>query len=269
MQVWDVVFIDFLMNVLGCPKLQSTKYWCGPQQNTPGAVPPTPFFTFLSVSLSSLPSSMSSLKVQSVLSFLTTELQRSCGRSALSITPFSGKNRSGLMVGGFPFNAYQNKTFLCAQLHQMQPHSFIVQCFAKHTIASLHITFMATSALLVIFLPNEYGCSKIQRKSWSCIMRKEMPDQRWFKCEGFLWEKIQNICGKCFQCNTTETISNSSIHLAAFCYMVCGHKCSMITGFVFTGWCLQSLLLRASWWWVQSFDIVEGHRLKPDRPALL
>lgn len=37
---------------------------------------------------------MSSLKAQLVLSFLTTELPRGCGKSALSITPFSGKTRS-------------------------------------------------------------------------------------------------------------------------------------------------------------------------------
>lgn len=41
------------------------------------------------------------------------------------------------------------------------------------------------------------------------------------------------------------------------------------TVFVFTGLCLQSPLLRVSWWWVQSLDTVAEHRLKLDRPALL
>lgn len=62
-----------------------------------------PFLRFPSVSLSSLPSSTSSLKVRSASSFLTTELPRGCGRCASSITPSSGKNRSGVVVGGLLF----------------------------------------------------------------------------------------------------------------------------------------------------------------------
>lgn len=64
-------------------------------------------FPHISVSLSSLPSSMSSLKVQLALSFLTTELPRGCGRCALSITPSFGKNWFGLRARKFLFNIYQ------------------------------------------------------------------------------------------------------------------------------------------------------------------
>lgn len=55
----------------------------------------------LCISISSFSSSMSSLKAQLVSSFLTTELPRGCGKSALSITPFSGKNWLVLIAGSF------------------------------------------------------------------------------------------------------------------------------------------------------------------------
>lgn len=90
--------------------------WCALQQNRvniPGGV----FSShLLCLSIFSLPSSMNSLKVQLVLSSPTTELPRGCGRSASSITPSSGKNRSALMVGGFfVFDGHQSKpnTSLC------------------------------------------------------------------------------------------------------------------------------------------------------------
>lgn len=58
------------------------------------------------------PSSTSSLKVRSASSFLTTELPRGCGRCASSITPSSGKNRLGLVVGGLPFRLSVGKKHL-------------------------------------------------------------------------------------------------------------------------------------------------------------
>lgn len=108
-------FLGLSLNV--CPT-----NWCALQQNRvniPGGV----FSShLLCLSIFSLPSSMNSLKVQLVLSSPTTELPRGCGRSASSITPSSGKNRSALMVGGF-FVRWPSK----------QTEHFPVYSFIRHS----------------------------------------------------------------------------------------------------------------------------------------
>lgn len=237
------------------------KCWGGPQKNKV-KVSSTPFLIFLSVSLSSLSSSTSSSKVRLDLSFLTTELPRGCGRCALSITPSSGKNRSGLMVGRFLFNAYQGKQNIsrCTA----SSGAATLNCFIKHAVAYIHLLHVQEVR------ENSYhSCSNPQTKSWSHII------------QSLLLLYIASFGSRYKSCCTWKMHPRKKLFLIpAFtlltlpcCVLLhgteCDQECSLITVFVFTGWCLQNLLLRASWWWVQSFDTVEGRRLKPDRPALL
>ena len=116
----------FFMNVIDWPKLRSSSKYLWLSENCSWN---THTHTFSHFSLSpcslSLPSSTSSLKVQSVLSFPTTELPRGCGRSALSITLSSGKYRSALMVGVLPVQwaSRQRKHFHSYGFHQVCAHS--------------------------------------------------------------------------------------------------------------------------------------------------
>lgn len=120
-------FTEFFMKALDWPELQSMqKYWVFPQQNkvSPlGFVSPATLLTFLSVSPLSLPSSTSSLKVQSASSSRITELPRSCGRSASSITPSSGENWSGLMVGRFLSDQYKHTNISRCTTVSGAPHT--------------------------------------------------------------------------------------------------------------------------------------------------
>lgn len=89
----------------------------------------------LCLSIFSLPSSMNSLKVQLVLSSPTTELPRGCGRSASSITPSSGKNRSALMVGGF-FIRWPSKQTEHFPVYRFIRHSCSGYCHGHRGFAS-------------------------------------------------------------------------------------------------------------------------------------
>lgn len=104
----------------------------------------------------SLPSSTSSLKVQSVLNFPITELPRGCGRSALSITRSSGKNQSALMVGRFSVRrlSRHEKHFSVHSSISCSRTQIIVQCFVKHALTSqqLILLSLASLALQVILI---------------------------------------------------------------------------------------------------------------------
>lgn len=141
------------------------KCWGGPQKNkvkAPGAVSSTPFLTFLSVSLSSLSSSTSSSKVRLDLSFLTTELPRGCGRCALSITPSSGKNWSGLMVGRFLFKAYQGKqnTSRCTA----SSGAATLNCLIKHAVAYIQLILLTLALLVMLWWTPLQVCAGGTRK---------------------------------------------------------------------------------------------------------
>lgn len=251
------------------------KCWGGPQKNkvkAPGAVSSTPFLTFLSVSLSSLSSSTSSSKVRLDLSFLTTELPRGFGRCALSITPSSGKNRSGLMVGRFLFNAYQGKQNIsrCTTSSGAATlNCFYQTCSSLHTA---HITYLGFTSDAVM---NTFsGVCRRYEKTVTTAAPNHRGNLDHILYRASFGSRYKSCCTwKMHPRKKPFLIPAFTLLTLACCVLLhgteCDQECSLITVFVFTGWCLQNLLLRASWWWVQSFDTVEGRRLKPDRPALL
>lgn len=96
---------------------------------------------------------MSSLKVRSASSFLTTELPRSCGRSASSITLSSGKNCSS---GRFPLSSCRCKQNILMCTTSSGALTSSLHCFVKHAGASLQL-------ILLFFFLLRYGqgCSLI------------------------------------------------------------------------------------------------------------
>lgn len=194
------------------------KCWGGPQKNKV-KVSSTPFLTFLSVSLSSLSSSTSSSKVRLDLSFLTTELPRGCGRCALSITPSSGKNRSGLMVGRFLFNAYQGKQNIsrCTA----SSGAATLNCFIKHAVAYIQLILLTLALLVMLWWTPLQVCAGGTRKQLPQLLQPTDEILITYYTEliiiihSFLREQIQ-IMLYMENAPSEETISNPSIHLTNF-----------------------------------------------------
>lgn len=152
----------------------------------------------------SLPSSTSSLKAQLVLSFLTTELPRGSGKSALSITPFSGKNWLVLIAGSF-----------CSGSIIAQRTSPGIRLLLGRATLYPYIVFFSYSSMHKAF-HGQVGCA-----FFLSLVTLDVLLLYW---------------------NTPFLIS--VLIWWIFCWMKKGYWLKAV--FTFTGWCVQSLLLRAS-----------------------
>lgn len=168
-------------------------------------------------------------------------------------------------------------------------HAQFIYIVLYSSLYAAHVTYMVTLAFWTLL----QVCSGGMRKQLPQLLQTTEEILITYYTEfiiiiihSFLWEQIQTMLymknapsEAILKCSFSVTqlkyfpIQALTVLTLPCCFLLrrtqCDQECSLITGFVFTGWCLQNLHLRASWWWVQSFDTVEGRRLKLARPALL